>query len=54
MNQHTFEDIGVAAQIDPAKSSSFVGMRERALQALTALTQQPSASLSTESVVDYA
>src|SRR4029077_12801710 len=44
MNQHTFEDVGVAAQIYPAQSSSFVGMCEGALQALTPLAQQPSAS----------
>src|SRR5258707_1949184 len=47
MNQHTFEDVGVAAQIDPAQSSSFVCMCEGALQALTPLAEQPSASCST-------
>ena len=47
MNQHTFEDVGVAAQIDPAQSSSFACMCEGALQALTPLAEQPSASCST-------
>src|SRR4030095_13677835 len=47
MNQHTFDDVGVAAQIDPAQSSSFVGVCEGALPALTPLAEQPSASRST-------
>ena len=44
MNQHTFKNIAVAAQIDPTKSSRFVRMRERTLQIFTTLTKQPSAS----------
>ena len=44
MNQHTFKNIAVAAQIDPAKSSRFVRVRKRTLQKFTALTKQPSTS----------
>jgi hypothetical protein len=46
MNQHTFGNIGVTAQIYPAKPARFIGVCERTLQPLTTLAEQPSASRS--------
>src|ERR1043166_1871056 len=44
MNQHTFKNIAVAAQVDSPKSSRFVRVRKRTLQEFTAPTKQPSTS----------